>query len=164
MADRLDEFSKDLAKGTTRREALRRIGAVIAGAMLAATGLDRATAAPSRCAVFCSNRFPPGPARASCMQVCRQCNAQVSRVCFSATGAICCPEGSSCCRDYQTGEAFCCPSGQQCCQDYQTGEAFSCEGSCCQDYQTGGTICCPSGQQCCQDYQTGEASCAETCA
>jgi hypothetical protein len=163
MTDRLDEFSKDLARGTTRREALRRIGAAIAGAMLAATGLDRATAAPSRCAVFCS-QFPAGPRRASCMQACSKCKGQVSRICFTETGAICCPQGGHCCVDQQTGVATCCPNTQQCCG------GSCCEGGCCFDPETGEAFCCPSGHSCCGgsccegggccfDYQTNQYLC-----
>lgn len=142
MADRLDAFSKDLARGTTRREALRRIGAAIAGAMLAATGLDRATAAPNQCAVFCSRNYPPGPSRASCKQACQRCKGRVDRLCQTAGGTICCPPDHQCCFDYATNEGACCPPDQQCC------------------FTATGLQCCPPGQQCTFDYYTYQYVCA----
>ena len=52
--ERLDEFSKLLAESVSRRESLRRIGAVLAGTVLSSLGVGTAWAArPDRCGAFC---------------------------------------------------------------------------------------------------------------
>jgi hypothetical protein len=153
MALEFDELSKALARGLPRREVLRRIGSGLASAALTTFSFGKANAAPSPCAVFCSGQFPPGPRRASCQQACRQCNADVSRVCFGATNTICCPPGGSCCGS-STGAVFCCPPETSCCFEiccpvdqpccFGADGAFCCppETSCCDG------ICCPSGTFC----------------
>src|SRR5436309_6352779 len=72
-----------------------------------------ALAAPSGCAVFCGKTsFTSGPAHASCLQACRQCGGDVSRVCQGPTGSICCASGTSCCSG--PSGATCCSSGTVC--------------------------------------------------
>ena len=80
MADRLDHenghengleaLCKTLAEPVGRRQALRRLGGGLAGALLASIGLGRAASAQgggnSACAKFCNDVFPPGPQRGKC--------------------------------------------------------------------------------------------------
>src|SRR5437868_9401532 len=55
MENSFDELSKALAGGISRREAFRRAGGLLAGAMLASLGLERfARAAPIDCDQACS--------------------------------------------------------------------------------------------------------------
>jgi hypothetical protein len=120
MANQFDELSKSLAKGMSRRQALRWIGGV-AGAALASLGVGQAAAAPSPCAVFCS--FLHGAAHASCVQACKQCGADISRVCVNPAGSVCCPSGQVCCFD--------CTTNQQRCGVNSTLCPGSCENTCC---------------------------------
>lgn len=150
MAHEFDELSKVLAGRVPRREALQWIGGGLAGAALAVLGLGKASAAPNRCAVFCS-QFSPGPRRAACKQACQRCDADVRRLCFGETNVVCCPPGGSCCSS-STGAAVCCPPENFCCGDTCcpfgasccSGSAgfFCCAGNCC------GDTCCPSDEFC----------------
>jgi len=171
MANQFDELSKALAAGISRREALRRIGSGLVGATLAALGLGKADAAPNPCSVFCSKNFPPGPARAACLQACRQCGADVSRVCFGATNAICCAPDSSCCNS-STGSAFCCPEHGNCCGDgccsagqnccLGSSGFFCCEGECCGDNCCGPGTFCQDGQCIPQGTCLSETICGQS--
>jgi len=120
MANQFDELSKALASGVSRREALRRFGVGLAGALLASAGVRKASAAPSACAVICGkNAGISGPLHATCLQACRQCEADVTRICigygpFGPSQVICCPEGRTCCFDI-AGRPTCCPEGRTCC-------------------------------------------------
>ena len=75
-----DEFSKSLAESVPRRESLRRLGAVFAGAVLAPLGLGTAWASgtdPCKAFCKCSNRAQ----QSQCLTACRACNgtSQLSR-------------------------------------------------------------------------------------
>jgi len=98
--ERLDEFSKLLAESVPRRESLRLIGAVLAGAVLSPLGLGTAWAAgPDRCRAFCrwcSNKAQ----RNQCLAACRACNGNTSRLCGSCGAYTCCPTGTACCNGY----------------------------------------------------------------
>ncbi len=154
MAYQLDELSKALASGVSRRDVLKRIGAGLTGAVLASVGTRRATAAPSTCAVFCAEVTQSGPANAQCRQACRQCGNDPSLLCGGfGRPFICCAPNSSCCFS-QTGE-FCCPSGTECC-----GEGCCASGTCC--FTQDGPTCCPSGQTCAYDPNTGTGTCVPT--
>jgi hypothetical protein len=95
--ERLDELSKLLAASVSRRESLRSIGAVLAGAALSTLGLNTAWAArPDRCIAFCRS-CPTRKKRNQCVAACRACNGNTSRLCGSCGAYICCPAGASCC-------------------------------------------------------------------
>ena len=98
-------------------------------------GIHGALAAPPSCAVFCGKTsFTSGPAHASCLQACRQCGRDVSRVCQGPAGSVCCPSGTTCCPG---------PVSVSCCSP--------------------GTVCDPSGQ-CVTPRAFCIPTCADTCA
>jgi hypothetical protein len=95
--ERLDEFSKLLAESVSRRESLRSIGAVMAGAVLSSLGMGTAWAArPDRCTAFCRS-CPTKKKRNQCLAACRACNGNTSRLCGSCGAYACCPTGTACC-------------------------------------------------------------------
>jgi hypothetical protein len=97
MENRFDELAKELARSMPRREMLGRLGGYLAGGLLAFLGLAQQPAeAGRRCNIFCSNLFRNGPARAQCQQVCNQCNEDLTRVCASIAGTVCCSQGRVC--------------------------------------------------------------------
>ena len=95
--ERLDELSKLLAVSVSRRESLRTIGVVLAGAALSTLGMHTAWAArPDRCTAFC-RWCPTRKKRNQCMEACRACNGNTSRLCGSCGAYVCCPAGAVCC-------------------------------------------------------------------
>jgi stigma-specific protein Stig1 len=95
--ERLDELSKLLAASVSRRESLRSIGAIVAGAALSTLGLNTAWAArPDRCTAFC-RWCPTKKKRNQCLEACRACNGNTSRLCGSCGAYACCPTGAVCC-------------------------------------------------------------------
>jgi hypothetical protein len=93
----LDEFSKMLAGSVSRRESLRRIGAVLAGAVLGSLGTGTAWAArPDRCGAFCRGCSSKAQ-RNQCLAACRACNGNTSRLCGTCGSFACCPTSSACC-------------------------------------------------------------------
>lgn len=99
MSNRFDDLSVALATATTRREALRRVGGLLAGAFVASLGFDSlALGRPSNdCKTFCQGRR--GNAHRTCMSGCKRCARQGLKPCFSGrSGAVeCCAAGLSCC-------------------------------------------------------------------
>jgi hypothetical protein len=93
MTDHWDEFSKSLAEESLpRRESLRRIGTVLAGAVLSPLGLESAFArGPDPCKAFCgqcSNKWE----RNRCLDACRNCNKDTSRLCGSCWSGFACTD------------------------------------------------------------------------
>ena len=88
--DRLyDEFSKSLAASVPRRESLRRIGALFAGAVFSQLGLGTAWASKQDpCQAFC-NRCS-NKTRNQCLNACRACNGNTSRLAGSCGNYTCC--------------------------------------------------------------------------
>jgi hypothetical protein len=109
--DDFEELSKALARGVSRRKALRLVAASVASGVLSGLGLGHVRAAPNRCAQACAFE-PKGPRQAACKQACKRCGGDLSRVCFG-TEIICCPPDSVCC-DGPAGTT-CCAEGEQCC-------------------------------------------------
>jgi hypothetical protein len=69
--EQFDELAKRLASGVSRRDALRRVGGILASAALASLLPRRTQAAkPDRgnaeCAHFCNMAYPPGRERGTC--------------------------------------------------------------------------------------------------
>ena len=96
-----DEFSKSLAESVPRRESLRRLGAVFAGAVLSPLGLETAWAAgadPCKTFCKCSNKTQ----QSQCLTACRACNSDTSRTCGTCGSYVCCTAGQSCCSGHCT--------------------------------------------------------------
>src|SRR5262249_38960771 len=97
IMERLDELSKLLAASVSRRESLRRIAVVLAGSALNTLGINTAWAArPDRCSAFC-RWCPTRTKRNQCLEACRACNGNTSRLCGSCGAYVCCPTGAACC-------------------------------------------------------------------
>ena len=119
---RFDRFTRELSAGASRRRVLRGVAAGAAGLAAAALGRTTATAAPSPCNAAASLAFPPGPGRAAFQQVCKQCDADLDRVCRTALASfVCCPVGEACCVD--------CSSGTPQCGTPDPIDPFCCEGT-----------------------------------
>ena len=95
-----DEFSKSLAASVPRRESLRRMGAVFAGAVLGQLGLGSAWAAgQDPCKAFC-NRCSNKTQKNQCLAACQACNGNTGRLCGSCGAYACCSTSETCCSGY----------------------------------------------------------------
>src|SRR5438105_2945611 len=112
-----DDLTKALATPTSRRQALRRIGGAVTGALVASWPFGHALADNSACTHFCNTVFGGDtPAAAQCAAdaahhkgLCYTCGPASA----GGTKPICCPENSSGqCTSYSS--ATCCSSGQLC--------------------------------------------------
>ncbi len=104
MTHHWDEFSKTLAEPLPRRESLRRIGLVFAGAVLSPMGLRTALArGTDPCKSFC--RCSSRTQQNACLAACRACNNDPSRLCGSCGSYVCCGSGRTCCSGYCTDVA-----------------------------------------------------------
>jgi hypothetical protein len=102
MIDHWDELSKSLAEPVPRRESLRRLGAVLAGAVLSPLGLQTAFAGktdPCKAFCRCSNKKQQN----QCLTACRACGSDPGRLCGSCGNFACCGNGQSCCDDPYRG-------------------------------------------------------------
>jgi Stigma-specific protein, Stig1 len=121
-----DEFSKSLAASVPRRESLRRMGAVFAGAVLGQWGLGTAWAAgQDPCKPFC-NRCRNKTQQNQCLAACRACNGNTGRLGGSCGSFVCC-EAAACngvCSDLQSDPNCgacgndCGDFGETCCGNY----------------------------------------------
>ena len=110
METRFDQFTKGMAGGFSRRNALRWLGGIWPGTFLAAwSGQKKLSGAPSsngndisNCHTFCANVLPQQ--RAQCENYCIQCNGNAQDLCGAAGAFVCCPSGTVCCCD----TAACC--------------------------------------------------------
>jgi hypothetical protein len=94
-----DEFSKSLAESCSRRESLRAVGALFAGAVLSRVPLASVWAkGPDPCKAFCKCRNKTQ--QNQCLSACRACGGNTSRLCGSCGSYACCGAGSSCCGGY----------------------------------------------------------------
>jgi hypothetical protein len=96
-----DEFSKALAEPVPRRESLRRLGAVMAGAVLGPLGAARA--APrgrDPCKAFCKCRNKAQ--QNACLAACKACSGDTRRLCGSCGSYACCGTGQACCGGHCT--------------------------------------------------------------
>jgi hypothetical protein len=174
MNDLFDEFSKSLADSVPRRESLRRLGAVFAGALLSPLGLDSAWAqGPDSCKAFCKCRNKTQ--QNQCLAACKACNGSTSRLGGSCGSYVCCSVAAckGACSNLQSNPNCgacgndCRVYGETCCGDYCTdlaNDVFNC-GRC-------GTVCpapgpyeyaaCVSGQ-CLYDCIEGADDCNGTC-
>ena len=92
-----DEFSKSLAESVPRRESLRRLGIVFAGAALSPFAAPLAWArGQDPCKAFC-NQCPKW-ARSQCLAACQACSGNTSRLCGACGSYACCSNsGLACC-------------------------------------------------------------------
>jgi hypothetical protein len=110
MSEHWDEFTKSLAEPLPRRESLRRLGVVMAGALLGPLGMASGAPphgkGPDPCKTFCKckNRRQQD----ECLDACRACNKETSRLCGSCGSYACCATDLTCCGGYCTdrGEDF----------------------------------------------------------
>jgi hypothetical protein len=98
MPNRFDDFSKSLAESVPRRESLRRLGGVFAGAALMpftlALGASKPRAAdPCKTFCMCRNKSQQN----ACLAACKACGGKTSRLCGSCGSYVCCPSGLACC-------------------------------------------------------------------
>jgi hypothetical protein len=175
MENLFDEFSKSLADSVPRRESLRRLGAVFAGAVLSPLGLDSAWAqGPDPCKAFCKCRNKTQ--QNQCLAACKACNGNTSRLGGSCGSYVCCsiaackgvcsnlkanPNCGACgndCRVY----------GETCCGNYcadLANDVFNCGGcgQVCPAPPFGEEVACVSGT-CEYDCAAGAVDCNGTCA
>jgi hypothetical protein len=127
-----DALARMMASGLPRREALRRLGGGLAGALLASLGLGKASGAPttnSECQEFCQNNCGISPsdgnAFRNCVQSCKKClntDRELSACPPSAGADVVC----TACRS----------------------DEFHCfDGSCCKQ-PCCGSVCCKEHEQC----------------
>src|SRR5262249_9387016 len=120
-----DEFSKSLTESVPRRESLRRLGAVFAGALLSPLGLETVWAQGSDpCKTFCKCRNKAQ--QSQCLAVCRACGSDTSRLGGSCGRYVCCSIAScgGVCSDLASDPNCgacgqnCSAIGETCCGDY----------------------------------------------
>ena len=143
--ERLDELSRLLAASVSRRESLRTIGVVLAGATLSTLGLSTAWAArPDRCTAFCRS-CPTRNKRNQCMEACRACNGNTGRLCGSCGAYVCCPTGAACCNGICT-DLSSDPNNCGACENVCPASApFCIQGACALNpCATGLTFCDPA--------------------
>jgi hypothetical protein len=118
-----DEFSKALAGPVPRREALRRLGFVFAGAVLAPLGLGTARAGGTdRCRSFCDKC--PRARRSSCLTACRACGNSPGHLCGDCAGGFRCT-------DFQTDVRNCGACNNDCWVGAGANEEAAClDGAC----------------------------------
>ena len=88
-----DEFSKSLAESVPRRESLRRLGAVFAGAVLSPLGVGTAWAGRrDPCKAFC--KCGTTKQQSQCLAACRACNGNTGRIGGSCGKYVCCSTAS----------------------------------------------------------------------
>ena len=149
MDHAFDEFTKSLSASVPRRESLRRLGAVFAGAVLSPLGLETAWAArkppsgPDPCLTFCKCRKQKE--QDQCLKVCRASQSDTSRVCGSCGSYVGCAAGQRCCSghcaDLQNDVRNCGGCGRNCAAP-PVNESVACvSGLCTYDCVAGAVDC-----------------------
>jgi hypothetical protein len=170
-----DEFSKSLSESLPRRESLRRLGAVFAGAILTPLGLETALAkGPDPCVKFCQCRN--AKQQSQCLAACKACNGYTGRLAGSCGSYTCCPIASckGVCSNLKS-DPNCGSCGNNCGAYGET-----CCGSYCADLKNDisncgrcGAVCPPAGPdeyvacvsgQCFYGCVEGADDCNGTCA
>jgi hypothetical protein len=144
MTHRWDEFSKSLAEPVPRRESLRRLGFVFAGAVLSPLGLRTAWArGVDPCKAFCNCRKTSQ--QNACLAACKACNGDTSRVCGACGTYICCGSGRSCCGSYcadLAGDVYNCGACGKMCPPPGPYEFVACVSGRCVRNCAAGTVRC----------------------
>jgi hypothetical protein len=100
-----DEFSKSLAEPLPRRESLRRLGLVLAGAVVSPLGLQSASAGrhPKQqsdpCKAFCKCRNRKQ--QDHCLKTCKACGNDPGRLSGGCGSYFCCGAGLTSCGSYR---------------------------------------------------------------
>jgi hypothetical protein len=105
MKNRFDELAKDLARGISRREALRRLGGGLAGALLLSLGLPKAWANPADACIAACNEQHRNPRPSFKFHVCVRNCGQCAK----------CNEDEACCPSEDTDQAVVCVPGVTTC-------------------------------------------------
>jgi hypothetical protein len=153
-----DEFSRSPAESVPRRESLRRLGAVLAGAALSPLGLGAAPARkPDPCANVCKCRN--GAQQSQCLTACKACKGDVGRIGGACGSYVCCATAScrGTCSNLKSNPNCgacgndCRAYGQACCGGYcadLASDVFNC-GRCdvaCAAPRPYETVACVSGR------------------
>jgi hypothetical protein len=135
-----DEFSKSLCESVPRRESLRRLGAVLAGAVLSPLGLGTAWAAPDPCTAFCKCRN--STQQNQCLAACRQCNGNRRRLAGSCGNYTCCAVAAckGVCSDLNSNPN--CGACGNACDDTGPAEVGACIDGYCEYDCVEGAVCC----------------------
>jgi hypothetical protein len=169
-----DEFSKSLAESVPRRESLRRLGAVFAGAVLGPLGLGTAWARGNDpCLAFCKCRTKAQ--QSQCLTACRACNGNTNRIGGSCGKYVCCSIAScsGVCSNLKSNPNCgacgnnCGARGETCCGAYCADlahDVFNCGGcgSVCTAPPPGKVVACVSGR-CFYNCAAGAIDCNGTC-
>jgi hypothetical protein len=169
-----DEFSKSLSESLPRRESLRRLGAVFAGAVLGPLGMEPAWAkGPDPCKAFCQCRNPKQ--QSQCLDACKKCNSNTSRLAGSCGSYTCCSIASckGVCSNLKSNPNCgacgndCSVYGETCCGNYcadLANDVFNCGrcGTSCDPPGPYEEVACLSGT-CIYDCVTGAVECDGTC-
>jgi hypothetical protein len=169
-----DAFSKSLTESVPRRESLRRLGAVFAGAVLSPLGLETAWAQnPDPCKAFCKCRN--ATQQNQCLAACRQCNGNRRRLAGSCGNYTCCavaackgvcsdlnsnPNCGACGNDCRVYGETCCGNS---CADL-ANDAYHCGacGNVCPHPVPGEVVACISGS-CVYDCAPDTVDCNGIC-
>jgi hypothetical protein len=115
-----DEFSKSLAEPVPRRESLRRLGFLFAGAVLSPLGLKTGWAGHGDpCKSFCRCRNKSQ--QKACLAACNACGKDTSRMCGACGPYVCCAQPGP-------NEYGACVDGR--CQYWCVEGAVVCDGAC----------------------------------
>jgi hypothetical protein len=99
MTHHWDELSKSLAQPLPRRDSLRRLGLVVAGAVLGPLGFESTFAGKADpCKSFCKCRNKRQ--QDQCLKACNACNKDPSRLGGSCGNYYCCGAGQTSCGNY----------------------------------------------------------------
>jgi hypothetical protein len=152
-----DEMAKALAGGLTRRQALRKVGGGLAGALLASVGLGKASGAtPMNCADYCKNfvGIQPGNGNAygQCVSNCANCIAGGGIAC----GADGCCTGDEVCTSEMICALPCVPDGGSCSETSDCCDELRCcrgangygGGGVCVDVSSDPSNCGDCGLEC----------------
>jgi hypothetical protein len=156
MKHSFDELAKSVARGMPRREALFRLGGIVAAGGFATLGLGRARAdTRHKCQAYCS-QFPLGNQRRRCQAVCAQC-PDVSMMCgTTGLNVVCCP--GACCSGQCTNTNFDVNNCGMCGHACASG-ALCCSGTCA-DPNSDGNNCGACGMVCGPVNQASMVGCA----
>ena len=174
MENLFDEFSKSLAESVPRRESLRRLGAVFAGAVLSPLGVGTAWAGRrDPCQAFCKCRTTKQ--QSQCLAACRACNGNTGRIGGSCGKYVCCSTAacggvcSDLLHDPNCGACGnnCHALGETCCGGHcadlatDVSNCGSC-GAVCAAPPPNESVACVSGT-CVSDCVAGAVRCNGTC-
>jgi hypothetical protein len=170
-----DEFSKALSESVPRRESLRRLGAVFAGAVLSPLGLETAWAGKvDPCARFCQCRN--SRQQSQCLAACKACSGNTGRLAGTCGNYTCCSIASckGVCSNLKSDPNCgacgnnCRAYGETCCGIYCADLAADLDncGACghvCPAPPPAEVVACVSGS-CVYDCAPGATGCNGTCA